>query len=108
MDAVRNHTNDLYKLMANDESGKEGIARRLTNIVNSYFGVNGAVFSYIKPGGYLDREMKDLYREMLQQQEMLDQYEDELWEKFSMMDEMISRMQAGYQYLITQLSSGEK
>lgn len=108
MDAVRNHTNDLYKLMANDESGKEGIARRLTNIVNSYFGVNGAVFSYIKPGGYLDREMKDLYREMLQQQEMLDQYEDELWDKFSMMDEMISRMQAGYQYLITQLSSGEK
>ncbi|BAT71391.1 flagellar hook-associated protein 2 [Thermosulfidibacter takaii ABI70S6] len=103
MDAVRNYTEDLYKLMAINEGDKKGIARKLSEVVDMYFGVSGAVFSYIKPGGYLDRELKEIYSEMSQQQEMISEYEDELWQKFSMMDETISRLQAGYQYMITQL-----
>ena len=103
MDAVRNHTYDLYKLMAIDSDGKKGIARRLSDVVDSYFGVNGAVFTYIKPGGYLDRELRDLYKEMSSQQRMIASYEEELWQKFSMMDQMVARMQANYQYMLAQL-----
>ncbi len=106
MDAVRNHTQDLYKLMAIDEDGKEGVARKLSQVVDTYFGVNGAVFSYIKPGGYLDTELRDLYKEMATQQEYLSDYENELWQKFSMMDQIIAKMQADSQYLLMRLGMG--
>ncbi len=108
MDAVRNHTYDLYRLMAVDEGDRKGIARKLSDVVDRFFGVDGSVFSYIKPGGYLDRELRDLRKDLYEEQERINQYEDELWQKFSMMDEMVSRMQANFQYMMMQLTGGNK
>ena len=105
MQAINYFPDKVYKLMAINEANVKGVARRLSDILDSYFGITGVVYSYIRPGGYLDDKLKDLSKEISRENEYLAEYEEQLWQKFTIMEETIARLQAQSQYLSMQLSS---
>ncbi len=105
MEAINRYPDKVFELMAVDKDGKKGIARKLADVVDGYFGITGMIYSYIKPGGYLDERLRDVSKDILRETSYLAEYEEQLWQKFTLMEETIARLQAQSQYLSMQLSS---
>jgi flagellar hook-associated protein 2 len=101
MDALRNRPYDLYKLFVGDR--EDGIAKKLYNVVNNYFGTSGLVYNYYKPGGSIDAIIARLTKNEVEEVNRLNEYESMLWNKFSAMEESMAKMQAASQYLMAQL-----
>lgn len=103
INALKNNTYDVYKLFVGENS--DGVANKLYQVVNQYFGTTGLIYNYYKPGGYIDNIMAQLVKKEIDEVNRLNNYENLLWSKFTAMEEAISRMQAASQYLMAQLGS---
>ena len=105
MEAINRYPDKVFELMAIDKDGRKGIARKLEDVVNNYFGITGMIYSFIRPGGYLDERLRSVSKDILRETVYLSEYEEQLWQKFTMMEETIARLKAQSQYLTMQLSS---
>ncbi len=110
VNALSQHPDDVYELFAKsgDTAEQKGVARRLGDLANDYFGVGGSIYSKIKTRGYYDQQLAEINKEILQETNSLSEYEDYLWDKFTTMEQMIAKMKSQSDYLTTQLAAWSK
>lgn len=110
MNALRFHPDDVYELFAKngDTTEEKGVARRLADLANDYFGVGGSVYAKIKTRGYYDQQLAELNKQIIEETNDLSEYENYLWDKFSAMEQAIARMKYQSDYLTTQLAAWSK
>ncbi len=110
MNALRFHPDDVYELFAKngDTTEEKGVARRLADLANDYFGVGGSIYSKIKTRGYYDQQLAELNKQIIEETNDLSEYENYLWDKFSAMEQAIARMKYQSDYLTTQLAAWSK
>ncbi len=110
MNALSQHPDDVYELFAHngDTDTEKGVARRLADLANDYFGVGGSIYAKIKTRGYYDQQLSQINKEILQETQNLSDYEDYLWDKFSAMEQAVAKMKSQSDYLTTQLAAWSK
>ncbi len=81
-----------------------GIARRIKDILYNYTRWGGIILSEAGTGGTIDQEFARLEKEKADMEETLAAKEFSLWQRFTAMEEALSKMQAQSTWLASQIT----
>ncbi|MDY6862550.1 MAG: flagellar filament capping protein FliD [Thermodesulfobacteriota bacterium] len=95
---LENNADNVYTFFSNDASENsgtaDGLARKLDEKVDDYIGTDGIISRKITTEGLIDKEIEDIEERIYTMEERLENDEERLWEKFGLMEMIISKMQA--------------
>jgi flagellar capping protein FliD len=104
---LKNKSEEVFDLFANDSSisgGSDGVARVLTDKIDSYVLTNGILKDQIKVSGSIDKDIRHIDEQIIRWEERLEKKEDSLWRKFIKMEEAIQNLTFQSQNLTSMLS----
>ena len=106
MDAIANNSDEVYLLFANDSStssGSDGIARVLTDKIDSYINTGGMLKRQIKSYGAIDKDIALLDDQIFRWEDRLEMREEYYWRKFMAMENAINKLSVQSERLTSML-----
>ncbi|MFC1856056.1 flagellar filament capping protein FliD [Thermodesulfobacteriota bacterium] len=93
--ALENDSDKIFDLFANDSSvsgGSDGLARQMTDKIDTYILTNGILKDQIKVAGAIDKDMSLVSEQILRWQIRLEKKEETYWKKFIRMENAIAEL----------------
>jgi flagellar hook-associated protein 2 len=106
MNYLSNNSDEVYKIFGNDSSssgGSDGMARVLTDKVDTYTLTGGILKNQIKTAGFIDKDISLVDKQILRWELRIAKKEEYYWRKFMKMEEAIGRFTRQSQNLANML-----
>ena len=106
LDALANNSDEIFLLFANDSSitsGSDGIARILTDKIDSYINTGGILKSQIISYGAIDKDISLIEEQIYRWEGRLEKKEEYYWRKFMRMEQAIDNLTKQSQQLTSML-----